>query len=254
MLDTCADDLRAFADSRILITGGTGFIGSWLCESIRIANAALGTKIRFVACDRNLIFSGPFDAVIHLAPCDLEDIIDRAVEGVGQPILIASSGAVLHKPVSYLGGYATQKRSDEDAVRTHRNGKIARLYSFMAANLPKHLAAAQFLDMARSGGPIVVHSGGLSVRSYLWAGDLVAWLWGIFARGEPGVAYEVGGEEILSIAALAQRIGLAADVPVHLSGPHVAGETYVPDLTLARGLGLTASVSLDDAIRLSLDR
>jgi nucleoside-diphosphate-sugar epimerase len=252
-LEDFAEDVRRFDGCRILVTGGTGFIGSWLCESIRIANRGLGTKIRFVACDRHLIFQGPFDAIIHLAPCDLSNIVNRAVEGIVEPILIASSGAVLHKPVAYLGGYATQKRADEDTVRTHRHGKIARIYSLIGPNLPSHLAAAQLLTMARAGGPIVVHSGGTSIRTYLWAGDLVAWLWAIFARGKTAVAYEVGGSSEVSIGELARVLGDVAGCSVRFEGEPTPGDRYVPDVsrTVAE-LGVTESVGLREALRLSL--
>lgn len=246
-----AADLRHFAGARILITGGTGFIGSWLCESIRIANRDLGTKIRFVACDRHLIFEGPFDAIIHAAPCDVGEVFSRVEEPI--PCLLISSGAATKKPLPYRGNYVTEKRRAEAAsVAWNPNVKIARPFSLIAGNLPTHLAAAQFLAMARAGGPIVVHSGGLSIRSYLWAGDLVAWLWAIFARGKPAVAYEVGGSVPVSIEALARAVGAASGASVHLSGPNIPGDSYLPDLTLARTLGLTETCDLTEAIRRSL--
>lgn len=246
-----ADDIRAFGSARILITGGTGFIGSWLCESIRIANRDLGTKIRFVACDRHLIFQGPFDGVIHGAPIPLNLLLHHAYDWGQVPVLTLSSGAAIHKPLSYLNGYGAMKQSDEIDAGTYGT-KVARVYSVLGPNLPAHLAAAQFLAMARGGGPIVVHSGGLSIRSYLWAGDLVAWLWAIFARGKPAVAYEVGGRVPVSIEALARAVGAASGASVHLSGPNIPGDSYLPDLTLARTLGLTETCGLTEAIRRSL--
>jgi dTDP-glucose 4,6-dehydratase len=87
-------DLRALRGGRILITGGTGFVGSWLLESIAWANRRAGLKIavvvavrdpgaiaaraprlraepafRFVTCDvaRGRLPAGPFDAIVHAA-------------------------------------------------------------------------------------------------------------------------------------------------------------------------------------------
>lgn len=250
MLNACADDLRAFDGARIGIVGGTGCIGSWLGESIRVANRDLGAKIRFVALDRHLIWGElPFDFLIHCAPVSVDVSLNHGV-----PVLYVGSGAALHKDLGYLdGSYVRMKRNDEAAISGSPVHKIARLYSIIAPNLPKHLAAAQFLTMARAGGPIVVHSGGTSIRTYLWAGDLVAWLWAIFARGKPAVVYEVGGSSEVSIGELARVLGDVAGCSVRFEGEPTAGDRYVPDVsrTVAE-IGVRETIGLDEMLRLSL--
>jgi len=42
-----------FQDSRMLITGGTGFIGSWLTQTIQYANDKLNSKIDLIVLSRN---------------------------------------------------------------------------------------------------------------------------------------------------------------------------------------------------------
>lgn len=46
-------DLEGLHDVRLFITGGTGYIGRWLLESIRYANRCLGIAIQAVVLSRN---------------------------------------------------------------------------------------------------------------------------------------------------------------------------------------------------------
>ena len=79
-------------------------------------------------------------------------------------------------------------------------------------------------------------------------------LWKILFSGEPGVAYNVGGEEALTIADLARRVSrlLGSKEPVIVSrpsSPRGAASRYVPDVRKAfRELGLGPSIPLENAI------
>jgi nucleoside-diphosphate-sugar epimerase len=207
--------------------------------------------------------------------------------------LFTSSGAVYgrqppeltHLPEDFHGGpdpldvrsaYAEGKRAAEllcaMAARPSAAGgaglhvSIARCFAFVGPHLPldTHFAIGNFIRDCAAGGPIRIGGDGTPFRSYLYAADLVEWLFTILLCGESGRAYNVGSEEAVSIRSLAYRV---ADVAVTVwpdrgrpevlmakqPEPGVAAERYVPSCGRARSeLGLTPATSLDDAIRRTL--
>jgi len=51
--DAAETDLLAWRGSRLLVTGGTGFVGSWVTSTILHANQRLGLRLSLVAITRN---------------------------------------------------------------------------------------------------------------------------------------------------------------------------------------------------------
>ena len=96
------------------------------------------------------------------------------------------------------------------------------------------------------GGPIRVNGDGSPLRSYLYASDLMVWLWAILFKGRPCPAYNVGSEDALNIAALPQKVRFSiAAAPAPGAQPH----RYVPSTAQAREeLGLRTEVPLREAI------
>ncbi len=108
LFEAAAGDLRAFRGARLLLTGGTGFVGSSLLESIVWANARLSLDISVVVLTRDAgafrekvpqlgnanrvtflegdvraasVLSGSFDGVIHAAtPASADLNRDRPFE------------------------------------------------------------------------------------------------------------------------------------------------------------------------------
>ncbi len=238
---------------------------------------------------------GPFDQVIHaatdvvaqntpeqmFATCvdGTRRALDFAIHSRATNFLLVSSGAIYGRqpstidrvPETYAGApdcllpasaYGEGKRVSEwlACARSAGSGmpvKIARCFAFVGPYLPldKHFALGNFLRDAIAGQPIVIKGDGTALRSYLHAADMAGWLWTILLRGRSGIAYNVGGEESLSIAQLAQRVidvtGSPSRIEVQAqSTPGQTAERYVPDASRARtGLNLATPTPLDSAIQ-----
>ena len=150
--------------------------------------------------------------------------------------------------------YGTAKLEAEqlciDAARTCGGTcVIARGFAFCAPYLPMdaHFAVGNFLAAAAAEQPIQVRGDGTAVRTYLHGIDLAAWLWAMLVRGNDGAAYNLGGDEPVSIAELAAVIAAMPGVPVRkasVPAPSVRSR-YVPSVEKARSeLGLTVSLPL----------
>lgn len=134
--------------------------------------------------------------------------------------------------------------------------KIARVFSLVGPHLPlhKHFAIGNFLGAAMAGNEIVIQGDGTPHRSYLHAADMSAWLWAVLLKGRSGEAYNVGSEESISIARLAQRVcqvlGATSRIDVRSQPrPGASPAHYVPDCRKARDhLGLPEPMMLDESI------
>lgn len=135
---------------------------------------------------------------------------------------------------------------------------LARGFAMCGPWLPlaERFAFGNFLRDALAGGPVVVTGDGSPRRSFLYASDVVVWLWTILLDGVPSRAYNVGSDEVVSIGELADRIAHVAGVPVRRTQAEVPGAPahwHVPDITRARiELGCEVTVPLDAAITRTL--
>ena len=134
---------------------------------------------------------------------------------------------------------------------------VARCFAFVGPDLPLnvHFAIGNFIRDALTADAITVSGDGTPLRTYLDQSDLAHWLFTLLEHGRPGQAYNVGSDEVISIAALAHLVRdiLAPDKPVHILGqpnPGAARNRYVPDISkVSHQLGLGVTVSLAEAIR-----
>lgn len=318
------DDLR---ESRLFITGGTGFVGSWLLESLAWANEHLGLSasalvltrdrdafrnkaphladhpaIGFHTGDvRDFSFPpGEFTHVIHAAATSAratfnqEDplvkfdtvvqgtrrTLDFAVKCRAKKLLFTSSGAVYgrppsdltHIPEEYCGApdpssvrsaWGEAKRAAEFLCAYYSaefgvETKIARCFSFVGPylELDIHYAIGNFINDAINGGPVLVRGDGRPWRSYLYAADMVIWLWKILTHGSSSLPYNVGSEAGLAIAELARVVarlagpGIECTVSTSSVDPSAAIDRYVPSTRRARtGLRLEQTIGLEQAIQ-----
>lgn len=171
-------------------------------------------------------------------------ILDLAVATGAKRFLFVSSGAVYgrhFKEIEFIGetcreapdplaidtsAYDEGKRVGELLCSLYRHHYgletiSARCFSFIGPFLPlnEHFAAGNFIRDALTGGPITVNGDGTAVRSYLYFADLAWWLWTILLEGKPGQAYNVGGEEPVSVGELARLIAnfYSPPIPVIIS-------------------------------------
>lgn len=314
----------ALSGARIFITGGTGFIGCWMLETLRYANERLGLGIHATVLTRNpdgfrrkaphladyssftlmagdvCNFVSPAGGYTHLihaatdASADLNEnnplkMFDTVLLGTQRALSFAvekrisrtlylSSGAVYGQqpwemervPETWIGApscvdaraaYAEGKRAAEMLCAIHQkqfglNISIARIFALLGPflSLDTHFAAGNFIRDAMQGKRIVIKGNGLPCRSYLYVSDLTVWLWHLLVRGEPGVPYNVGSDDGVSVKDLAAKVSdvLGGD-GFDVLGAHDKGWNlgrYVPDTTLiGKSLGLYRTVELDEAVR-----
>ena len=324
MLSLTAEFWSRFRGTRLFVTGGTGFIGGWLLETILRANQVLGAGIEVIALTRNPeraaarsphLFGagtikllagdvtefemdlGDIDLCVHAAAdaadsagaADELGVFDVAVNGTrrlldcaaargASRVLLVSSGAVYGDQPAALTGipeeftgapgtlqantaYAHGKRIAEWlgcalARRSNVSVTIARIFALVGPNLPLDgpFAAGNFIRDAIGGRTIDIRGDGRPIRSYLYAADACVWLLHILMSGRSQQAYNVGSEQALSIAELAQCVVRAngMDLPIkvrEVPDSGVPAPRYVPATAKARGeLGIAEYTSLDAAL------
>jgi nucleoside-diphosphate-sugar epimerase len=215
-------------------------------------------------------------------------MFDTIVEGtrralqfsIASPVsrfLLISSGAVYgtqppqitHVNESFEGGpdplnpasaYAEGKRAAELLCSLAASPCLAtttaRCFAFVGPymKLDAHFAIGNFIGDRLHHRPIHVQGDGSAMRSYLYASDLMVWLWTILFKGQSRRAYNVGSEQALNIASLAREVAaivpLAVDIEIaSVTTPGAVMHRYVPCTARAREeLGLSAEVPLREAI------
>ncbi len=163
-------------------------------------------------------------------------------------------------PLDPASAYAEGKRAAEllcalAAKSSTLEPKIARCFAFAGPymKLDAHFAIGNFIRDQLRGQTIRVSGDGTALRSYMYAADLMVWLWTILFRGAPMRAYNVGSEQAVSIRELAYAVSevLTPRVGVEVLGKPGTGaaQRYVPSTARARQeLGLSCTFGLQDAI------
>jgi dTDP-glucose 4,6-dehydratase len=163
-------------------------------------------------------------------------------------------------PLDPASAYAEGKRSAEMlcslAASPGLATTVARCFAFVGPymRLDAHFAIGNFIADRLHDRPIRVQGDGTPVRSYLYASDLMIWLWTILFQGQSRRAYNVGSEEALNIASVAREVATALppEVDVNITSKATTGgpaNRYVPCTARAREeLGLRAEVPLREAI------
>jgi dTDP-glucose 4,6-dehydratase len=237
------------------------------------------------------------EASVSIAPAEMLDtivegtrrVLELAAERGATRLLLVSSGAVYGTqppnleamsedlaggpdPTDPRSAYAEGKRVAEllcaiASSQSRLQCTLARCFAFVGPHLPldRHFAIGNFIARALADQTIEVAGDGTPVRSYLYAADLAAWLWKILFCGQAGRAYNVGSDEAVSIARVAQMVADAANEVAHPFPPSPrsplevviarravsggSGARYVPCIARAGSeLGLAPQISLSQAI------
>jgi UDP-glucuronate decarboxylase len=310
-----SESFETLRGARIFVSGGTGFFGHWLLESVLHANRVLGSGIKVTVLTRDaerFRTASPWianDAAIHLVEGDVRGFVfpaeahthiihaatdsggqqdeqaleDEIVEGTrrvlafakqtgARRLLYVSSGAVYGrgitdvsrisesyagKPSASAGKYDSAKRTAEElCLHSEIEAIVARCFAFVGPRLPldTHFAIGNFIADAMANRQIHIKGDGTPLRSYLYMSDLAVWLWTMLARAEARSTYNVGSDEAVSIAELAEltaatlRPGLAVQID-SIADPKAPIATYVPSIESARrDLDLRVMVGLSEAI------
>ena len=185
-------------------------------------------------------------------------------------ILLTSSGAVYgkqppelsHVPETYQpqpstaygrGKLVAERLCMECPVDT----SIARCFAFVGPFLPLdiHYAIGNFIFDAMNRDTITINGDGRPYRSYLYAADLMCWLWTILLNGKADEAYNVGSEDAMSISELAKIVSECCPPAIKcevLGKPdfNIPAPRYIPNTEKARKeLGLKQSYLLTDSIK-----
>ena len=263
--------LSRFHGARILLTGGTGFIGLWLLEALQHANRQLDADLRMVVLTRDP------NRARRQAP-HLFNRADTQLVCGNICQLLTSSGAVYGKqpanlelmsedhcgaadPLQPQAAYGNGKRAAEwlastCAVQGGLEACMARIFAVVGPGLSFDgpLAAGNFVRDVLAGQPIYIEGDGRPLRSYLYMADLCIWLLRIAASGQSGRAYNVGSEHAVSISELAGKVAHAAGrtTPIRIHKPASSPALpprYVPDTRRARDeLGLAEYTPLHVAL------
>ena len=210
-----------------------------------------------------------------------EEVLEFAVNHHCKRFLLTSSGAVygpqpqgMEKiPESFLGSpesldpnsaYGLGKKAAEHlcALYSEQHGLdyvIARCFAFVGEDLPLdvHFAIGNFIRDALDGKDINIFGDGTPLRSYMYQEDLADWLMTILFKGKPGMAYNVGSDQAISIQHLAtvirELISPKSKINIHFKEKSSYRNRYVPDVALAKSeLGLSLDFDLNKAIECSL--
>ena len=247
-------------------------------------------NVRFVAGDvRDFAFpDGEFDTVIHgaapavttLAPGEMRSIIMEGTQRVldfarrcgARTLMMISSGGVYgvqppelpalteDHPCRPVNEYGIAKLDAEKLCLDSGIHQVVvpRCFAFVGPYLNRdiHFAIGNFIRDALEKKPVVVNGDGTPLRTYLYADDLVEWLFALLECGRDRLICNVGSDEAVSIAELAKivRDELEPGGEVRVLGipdPAKAIGRYVPSIRLAESLGLRVKVGLREAIRRS---
>jgi dTDP-glucose 4,6-dehydratase len=204
-------------------------------------------------------------------------VLDFAITQPLEGFLFVSSGAIYGKQpwnVSHIkesdsfkidinnsnSAYAEGKRMAELYCSTYFEKynlpiKIARCFAFVGPYLPldTHFAIGNFINNVLKNEDILIKGDGSTIRSYMYASDLMIWLWSILINGGKNIPYNIGSDESVSIKELAELINEISNskVSVQILGSSLQTEKidfYCPNVSKAQTINAHINIQLRESI------
>lgn len=174
--------------------------------------------------------------------------IDESFHGIPDPLVSQNAYSIGKRAAEHLCSLYAEQHGLEVVV--------ARCFAFVGRDLPLdvHFAIGNFIRDALYRPAITVAGDGTAIRSYLDQRDLAVWLTALLERGPAGRAYNVGSDQAINMADLAQLVRdvLSPDKKVEILGKRPLDanrQVYVPSIERARReLGLDVVIPLRRAI------
>lgn len=255
----------------------------------KVPHIATNKYIEFIQSDiTDFVFpSGVFNYVIHAA-ADIstksEHVIingtrralDFALQCKAKRFLLISSGAVYGKQSpevsniaeDYVGNldstgkyyhYALGKRAAEQVCIEYNKQynldvKIARGFTFLGPYLPfnRGFAVSNFISDKLNYTDIIIEGDGTTVRSYLYAADMIIWLWHILLNNGKELIYNVGSDQAVSILELAKMVAENCEPKLSVKVLNITNKSdrYIPSVARIKNeFELINQTSLQDAIQ-----
>ena len=227
---------------------------------------------------------GHFDYVLHagtpamdLPPGVQRDIILKGTERTldfakqcgAEKFMFVSSGAVYGPQPANLelipensschpcSEYGIAKlEAEQMCISSGIHTLLPRCFAFVGPYLNRniHFAIGNFIRDALNNEIIEIKGDGTPLRSYMYADDLVRWIFTIMEHGHNGRPYNVGSDEAISILELAKTVRdvLKSKAEIHVASTPIDDHKpsrYIPSIERAKTeFDLSLSVSLKSAI------
>lgn len=226
--------------SRVLITGGTGFVAHWMART-----EPKGLSVFYVNHNNyeDAMTYLDMDTIVHLAPISPARVLVYAQKH-NTRVLYASSGAVYDGKTEYADN---KRKWEKECQDSGVDVIIARLFAFIGEHLKNLYAVTQFIEAAKTGKPLEVWGDGSTVRSYLYGEDLGRWMWKLLLEGE-GV-YDVGSIAPVTTLELARMVADVIPGKIHVLNNRYPATRYLPYSFRAQDeLGCKETIGLKEAI------
>src|SRR3990172_5612374 len=187
---------------KVLVTGGTGFVGHWMRQT-----APPDLRIRYIGkSDYELRHWKwmTWDYIVHLANISPYEVLEYA-QPFGIRVLYASSGIVYHDENDTE--YRQNKLDwEKECLDSGVDVVVCRLFAFHGERLSADHAIVAFENAARKGEPLRIFGDGNTIRTYMSGEDMARRMGAVLLHGERGECYDIGGITPITMLELAKKI------------------------------------------------